>query len=418
MFVHGPRLHGSPLADVNFALLVFAAVLRFMDAMRADSTRIPTVAMAVAAGFGVANLYYNQPMLALIAQSFPFSKITLLIPSATQLGYVIGLVLFLPLGDLVDRRRLIVAQFVILALALVFAATAQTALMLLVASLLVGATSSVAQQIVPFAATLASDDRRGAIVGRVMSGVLCGILLGRTVAGFVATWFDWRATFWFAVPAMLAAGALMAATLPTRPPAETIRYPKALASLADIWEEEPTLRRAALTQGALFGSFSVFWTILSLHLQEPIFKLGADAAGLFAILGVVGITAAPWSGHIADRRGPTLVVQIGALITVLAWLPFALWNTILGMIVGVMVLDFGVQSAVVSNQHKIYALRPEARSRFNTIFMSGIFIGGAIGSAFGSTVYKLAGWFPACLFGAGLASIALCLQVVGKPDRD
>jgi predicted MFS family arabinose efflux permease len=389
-----------------------------MNPMKSDSNRIPTVAMAVAAGFGVANLYYNQPMLALIAHDFPFSKITLLIPSATQLGYVVGLVLFLPLGDLVDRRRLIVVQFVILAVALVSAAIAPTAWTLLAASLLVGATSSVAQQIVPFAATLASDANRGAIVGRVMSGVLCGILLGRTVAGFVATWFGWRATFWFAVPAMLAAGALMAATLPTRPPLETIRYPKALASLADLWEEEPTLRRAALTQGALFGSFSVFWTILSLHLQEPLFKLGADAAGLFALLGVVGITAAPWSGHIADRRGPTLVVQIGALLTVLAWLPFALWNSILGMIVGVMVLDFGVQGAVVSNQHKIYALRPEARSRVNTIFMSGIFIGGAIGSAFGGTIYHIAGWFPTCLFGAGLASIALCLQTIGKPDPE
>jgi len=392
-------------------------MLRFMNGMKSDSNRIPTVAMAVAAGFGVANLYYNQPMLALIAQSFPFSKITLLIPSATQLGYVFGLVLFLPLGDLVDRRRLIVVQFVILALTLVVAALAPTALLLLVASFVVGAASSVAQQIVPFAATLASDSNRGAIVGRVMSGVLCGILLGRTVAGFVATWFgDWRATFWVAVPAMLAAAALMAWKLPTHPPLETIRYPKALASLADLWEEEPVLRRAALSQGALFGSFSVFWTVLSLHLQEPMFKLGADAAGLFALLGVVGIAAAPLSGHIADKRGPTLVVQLGVLITVLAWLPFALWNSILGMIVGVMVLDFGVQSAVVSNQHKIYALRPEARSRINTIFMSGIFIGGAIGSAFGGTIYKLAGWFPTCLFGAAMASIALCLQMIGKSD--
>lgn len=384
--------------------------------MKGDSTRIPTVAMAVAAGLGVANLYYNQPLLALIAQTFPFSKIVLLIPSVTQLGYVLGLVLFLPLGDLVDRRKLIVVQFVVLAVALIAAALAPTAPLMLAASFLVGATSSVAQQIVPFAATLASDTNRGAIVGRVMSGVLCGILLGRTVAGFTATWFGWRATFWLAVPAMLMAGALMAWTLPRRPPLETIRYPKALASLADLWEEEPVLRRAALTQGALFGSFSVFWTVLSLHLQEPMYKLGADAAGLFALLGVVGIAAAPWSGHFADRRGPTLVVQIGALLTVLAWLPFGLWNSLLGMIVGVMVLDFGVQGSMVSNQHKIYALKPEARSRLNTILMSGIFIGGAVGSAFGGTVYQLAGWFPACLFGAAMASLALCVQLIGKPD--
>jgi len=380
------------------------------------AAKIPTVAMAVAAGFGVANLYYNQPLLAMIEQAFPRSNAAQFIPSATQLGYVFGLILFLPLGDLVDRRRLIVLQFGILAVALIFAAVAPTAPTLLLASLLVGATSSVAQQIVPFAASLAGDKNRGAIVGKVMSGVLCGILLGRTVAGFIATWFGWRATFWAAVPAMLAAGLLMALTLPARPPVSRLGYRAAVASLADLWEEEPVLRRAAMTQGCLFGSFSVFWTVLSLRLHDPLFHLGADAAGLFALLGVVGIMAAPVSGHIADKHGPSLVVQLGALVTLLSWLAFGLWNSILGMIVGVMLLDFGVQGSVVSNQHKIYALRPEARSRINTIFMSGIFIGGAVGSAGATTFYHLAGWVPVCLFGAAIASLGLTLQVTGKAE--
>ncbi|MDR3528248.1 MAG: MFS transporter [Rhizomicrobium sp.] len=378
------------------------------------SQKIPTVAMAVAAGFGVANLYYCQPLLAMIERAFPHSHLAPFIPSATQLGYVFGLILCLPLGDLVDRRRLIVVQFGILALVLVFAAMAPSAPALLLASLVLGAACSVAQQIVPFAAALASDSNRGAIVGKVMSGVLCGILLGRTVAGFIATWFGWRATFWTAVPAMLIAGALMALTLPSRPPVSRISYRAAVASLADLWEEEPVLRRAALTQACLFGSFSVFWTVLSLRLAEPLFHLGADAAGLFALLGVVGIMAAPVSGHIADKHGPSLVVQMGALVTLLSWLAFGLWNSILGMIVGVMVLDFGVQGAIVSNQHKIYALRPEARSRVNTIFMSGIFIGGTVGSAGATTFYHLAGWVPVCLFGAGMASLALVLQLTGK----
>ena len=140
-------------------------------------------------------------------------------------------------------------------------------------------------------------------------------------------------------------------------------------------------------------------------------------AGLFALLGVVGIMAAPVSGHIADKHGPSLVVQMGALVTLLSWLAFGLWNSILGMIVGVMVLDFGVQGAIVSNQHKIYALRPEARSRVNTIFMSGIFIGGTVGSAGATTFYHLAGWVPVCLFGAAMASLALVLQLTGKPER-
>jgi predicted MFS family arabinose efflux permease len=177
------------------------------------------------------------------------------------------------------------------------------------------------------------------------------------------------------------------------------------------------LRRAALTQGAIFGSFSVFWTVLSLRLQEPLFRLGADAAGVFALLGVVGILAAPISGHFADRRGPHAVVIMGALLALLSWIPFGIWNTLVGLIVGVMILDFGVQSAVVSNQHKIYALRPEARSRLNTIFMSVLFIGGAVGSAGASTIYHIAGWFPVCLFGAGMVSIAVTLQVNGKDER-
>lgn len=397
--------------------LAINPVSRYQGVMQArpqPHSEIPTIAMAVAAGLGVSNLYFNQPLLAMIEHAFPFSQAARFIPSATQLGYVFGLILFLPLGDLVDRRRLIVVQFGLLAITLVLAALAPTAFTLLLASLLVGAASSVAQQIVPFAATLASDSNRGAIVGRVMSGVLCGILLGRTVAGFIATWFGWRATFWAAVPTMLAAGALMYATLPTRPPVSRLGYRQAVASLADLWEEEPVLRRAALSQGCLFGSFSVFWTVLSLRLHEPLFKLGADAAGLFALLGVVGIMAAPISGHTADKRGPKMVVQLGALATLLAWLPFGLWPSLLGLIAGVMVLDLGVQAAVVSNQHKIYALRPDARSRINTIFMSGIFIGGAVGSAGASTIYHQVGWFPVCLFGAAMASSALMLQVTAK----
>jgi predicted MFS family arabinose efflux permease len=369
--------------------------------------------MAVAAGLGVANLYYNQPMLALIEHAFPGEVPATLIPTATQLGYAVGLVLFLPLGDIVDRRKLIVIQFAILALTLVVAAVAPTSMSLLIASLAVGAASSVAQQIVPFAASLAADENRGAVVGTVMSGVLCGILLGRTVAGFIATEWGWRATFWAAVPAMLAAGALMAFTLPRHAPESALPYRKALASLVHLWREEPVLRRAALTQGCLFGSFSVFWTILSLRLEEPAFHLGADAAGLFALLGIVGILAAPLSGRIADRRGPKAVVLLGVLATLISWAPMAAWNTIAALVIGVIVLDFGVQSAIVSNQHQIYALRPQARSRVNTIFMCGVFIGGAIGSAGATTIYHIAGWFPVCLFGAGMASIALNLQFSG-----
>mgnify|MGYP000064723338 FL=1 len=362
-----------------------------------------TFMMAAAAGIAVANIYYNQPMLAIIERDFAGSDTTGLIPTATQLGYAVSLFLFLPLGDLMDRRRLIVVQFGILAFSLVLAAIAPTALLLVAASLLVGASATVAQQIVPLAASLAVPERRGATIGTVMGGVLTGILLSRTIGGFVGSHLGWREMFWIAAPVAAGASVLMAAVLPRNQPHSTIRYGMALKSLVEIWRNEPALRRSTVLQAALFASFSAFWTILALRLEEPVFNLGADVAGLFGIVGAIGILAAPLAGKLADRRGPELVICLGALLTFGSWLLLGLWATIPGLVAGVVVLDFGVQSALVSNQHVIYSLRPEARSRLNTIFMSGMFIGGAIGSAGATMVWNAFGWNGVSVFGAFLA---------------
>ncbi|WP_051512807.1 MFS transporter [Skermanella stibiiresistens] len=368
-----------------------------------------TFMMAAAAGIAVANIYYNQPMLGIIERDFAGSDATGLIPTATQLGYAVSLFLFLPLGDLMDWRRLIVVQFAILAFSLVLAAIAPTAALLVAASLLVGASATVAQQIVPLAASLAVPEKRGATIGTVMGGVLTGILLSRTVGGFVGSHFGWREMFWIAAPVALGASAVMAAVLPRNHPHSTIRYGAALMSLVEIWRNEPALRRSTILQAALFASFSAFWTILALRLEEPIFNLGADVAGLFGIVGAIGILAAPLAGKLADRRGPDLVICLGALLTLGSWILLGLWATIPGLVVGVIVLDFGVQSALVSNQHVIYSLRPEARSRLNTIFMSGMFIGGAIGSAGATMVWNAFGWNGVSLFGALLAVCGIAM---------
>jgi predicted MFS family arabinose efflux permease len=378
--------------------------------------RLLIFAMAAACGIAVANIYYNQPLLGLIEASYPHSAAGL-IPTATQLGYALGLFLLVPLGDLVERRRLIVVQFLALAGALALAALAPTAAMLIAASLLLGGAASVAQQILPFAANLASSQRRGAVIGTVMSGLLCGILLSRTLAGLVGAHFGWRSMFWVGVPLALIGAAVMAATLPRSHPAARIRYPDALRSLAHLWREEAPLRRATMTQATIFGSFSVFWTILALRLQEPAFHFGADVAGLFGIIGVIGVFAAPLAGRAADRRGPQLVVAIGAAATFAAWLLFGLWGTIAGLVAGVILLDFGVQSALVSNQHRVYALRPEARSRLNTVFMTGNFIGGAIGSIGATAAYHLSGWNGVSAWGAALALIATLLQIRSRQPR-
>jgi predicted MFS family arabinose efflux permease len=369
-----------------------------------------TFAMAVASGVAVANIYYNQPMLGVIERDFSGAATTGLIPTMTQLGYALGLFLLLPLGDIMDRRRLIVGQFVVLGAALILAAVAPTAGILVVASLLVGAGATVAQQIVPFAATLAAPERRGRTIGTVMGGLLCGILISRLLAGLVATHFGWRAMFWLGLPMALAAAGLMATMLPRNHPHAGIRYGAALWSLAHLWRDEPALRGAMARQGALFGSFTAFWTILALHLEEPAFQLGADVAGLYGLVGVVGVLAAPLAGRLADRRGPQLVITLGALLTVLSWVLFGLWNSVAGLAAGVILLDFGVQSALISHQHLIYALRPEARSRMNTIFMTGMFLGGAIGSAGATMAWTSGGWWGVDACGAGLASVALVME--------
>ncbi|WP_049621418.1 MFS transporter [Frateuria defendens] len=381
-------------------------------------SRATLFAMALASGLAVANIYYNQPMLGVMGNSLGDPRVGGWIPTLTQLGYAVGLLFLLPLGDMLERRRLIVVQFLVLAAALMVAALAPGLAALAVASVLVGAASTVAQQIVPFAAILAAPEKRGAAIGSVMSGLLTGILLSRTLAGVVSSLGGWRTMFWLAVPIALMGAILMGRSLPAHHPRQPLRYGQLLASLGKLWAGEPVLRRAAVTQALLFASFSAFWTTLALRLAQPPLNLGAAAAGLFGIVGAVGVAMAPVAGRVADRRGPAPVIALGAVATLAAWAIFGTWSSLWGLVAGVVVLDFGVQIALVSHQHVIYGLHPEYKSRLNALFMTVMFVGGALGSLLSSAAWHHYGWAGVSILGGVLPVGALAVSLLrGRSGR-
>jgi len=371
-----------------------------------------TLAMAVAAGCAGANVWYNQPMLGVIAADLGVATRTVaLIPTATQIGFASGIVLLLPLGDRMDRRTLILRQLVFLTLALLAAALAPNATTLIVASIAVGMGACTAQQIIPFAAELAPPDARGRAVGTVMSGLLLGILLGRVLSGTVARHAGWRPMFFLAAGIAVLVGIMLAAILPRSRPQFRSSYAGLLASLLALIRTQPRLRRAALVQAGLFGGFSAFWSVLALKLQAPPLELGSDIAGLFGIVGAAGVTVASIAGRLADRHGPRGVIGAGIVLVATSFVVFALWPTVPGLILGLVLLDLGVQGAQIANQSIIYALQPEARGRLNTVFMTGMFIGGAIGSGAAGVGWALAGWPAVCAVGFALALLSLAAHL-------
>ncbi|TDV38324.1 putative MFS family arabinose efflux permease [Paraburkholderia caballeronis] len=365
--------------------------------------------LATIAGVTVANIYYNQPLLDDFRRSFPDAAAAWIgaVPAGTQLGYAAGMLLLAPLGDRVDRRRLILLQTVGLCIALFVAATAPTLPVLIGASLAIGVLSTIAQQAVPFSAELAPPERRGQAVGIVMSGLLIGILLARTAAGFIGQYFGWRAVFGASIALLIALGVVIVLRLPRSRPTSTLGYGQLLASLWHLTVELRGLREAAATGAALFAAFSLFWPALTLLLAGAPFHLGPKAAGLFGIVGAAGALAAPYAGRFADRRGPRAIVTMSIALIAIAFVIFALSSaSIAGLVIGVIVLDVGVQAAQISNQSRIYALRTEARSRVNTVYMVCYFIGGALGSAVGVAAWHALGWTGVCVGGLGFTAIA------------
>ena len=367
--------------------------------------------MAAACGISVANIYYNQPLLAQIGVAF--ARDAAYLPMFTQLGAGLGMFLFVPLGDILERRRLIVTVCIGTAVATMLTAIAPSLAFLTAASVLVGLTSIVPHLILPFAAHVSSAEERGRVVGTVLGGLLIGILLARTASGFIGAQFGWRSVYGMAAALMLALAAVLARQLPRSSPAMMMRYPQLLRSVFVLVREQPLLREASLIGGMLFGSFSVFWATLIYRLSTPPFHYGARMAGLFGLIGAAGALMAPAAGRITDRKTPRFTVGMGISIAVASYVWFwILGGSMPGLIAGVVLLDIGVQSGHVANQTRIYSLIPEARGRLNMVYMVTYFAGGAMGSALGAYGWSIAQWNGVCAAGLCLALAALAIHLL------
>jgi predicted MFS family arabinose efflux permease len=369
--------------------------------------------LAVACGASVANIYYAQPLLHLIAHDLGVAAGTAgLLVTFSQLGYAVGLLLLVPLGDLLDRRRMVARMLVVVAAAMVLAAAAPSFAVLALAIAVAALASVVAQVLVAFAGTLAAEDERGRVVGIVMSGLLLGILLARTVSGLLAAVAGWRLVFGVAAVLMLVLAAVLARLLPSGHASVEMSYGALLRSVAGLVRDEPALRRRMAYGALAMGSFSVLWTAVAFLLSGSPYHWSEAAIGMLGLAGLVGAGAAQSAGRLFDRG--YVHAATGAFVAAVAvsWLLLALGGTsAVGLIAGVVLLDLGVQGQQILSQGTIYELRPDARSRITTAYMTSNFVCGALASAAASAAWSAAEWAGVCVLGGALSLIAVAVWI-------
>jgi predicted MFS family arabinose efflux permease len=369
--------------------------------------------LAVAAGLIVANLYYAQTLVGPISAATGLStEAAGLIVTLTQVGYAIGLLFIVPLGDLLENRRLIFVALLVAAASLVAAAFSTNAWMFLAASLCIGVSSVAAQILVPFAAHLSREETRGAAVGKVVSGLLLGIMVARPAASLIADHAGWHTVFGAAAVAILVLAFVLRSKLPVRVPTSSLSYGQLIASLWHLLATTPLLRRRAAYHAALFGSFSLFWTVAPLMLAGPQFGLSQTGIAIFALVGMAGAIASPVAGKLADQ-GHTIPATAAALVLAIAGFALPLYTPdarVVGialLVVASIVLDMAVAANLVLGQRAIFSLGAEVRSRLNGLYFALFFAGGAIGSAAGAWVFAQHGWHAALLTGMAFPALAL-----------
>ncbi|ATF91295.1 MFS transporter [Cedecea neteri] len=367
------------------------------------------VLMSVATGLAVASNYYAQPLLDTIANAFSLSVNQAgFIVTTAQLGYAAGLLLLVPLGDMFERRGLIVFMTLLAAGGMLITATSQSLWMMILGTALTGLFSVVAQILVPFAATLAAPEKRGKVVGTIMSGLLLGILLARTVAGLLASLGGWRTVYWVASVLMALMALALWRGLPQVKQDSHLNYPQLLGSIFSLFIKNSLLRTRALLGCLTFANFSILWTSMAFLLASPPFNYSEGVIGLFGLAGAAGALGARPAGGLVDKGKGHHTTTIGLLLLLLSWVAIAFGQfSAIALIIGILVLDLTVQGVHITNQSLIYRMMPEARNRLTAGYMTSYFIGGAAGSLISASAYQHAGWNGVCIAGASVALLNL-----------
>lgn len=385
----------------------------------ADPPRRLVLLLAVACGLSVANLYYAQPLLSSLSATFHVNEVTAGgLVTAGQVGYALGLLLVVPLGDRIENRGLATLLLGVTSVLLVVAGLAPGFPVLLGALLVVGMTLVVVQILVPFAADLAPDHSRGRIVGQVMSGLLTGILLSRTLGSLLAYATNWRVVYLVSAGLMAVLTLVVYLALPRRVPSTGLPYGQLLRSTARLVRAHPVLRRRGLYQAAMFGAFSAFWTTISFVLTSAPFHYSELEVGLFALVGAAGAGIAPFAGRWADRGHGRPMTALAFLTAAAAFVIAGLGrHEVVALGLAAVLLDMAVQTTLVVGQHAVYQLDPGARARLNSVFMATFFVGGAIGSQVGSIAYHGGGPVAVAVFGGCLPLLALLLWTTERRNR-
>ena len=376
--------------------------------------------MAACTGLIVANLYYCQPLIILIAKEFKIPEANAgTMTYLTQAGYAIGLFFMVPLGDKIERKKQILITTFASVIALIIAAVAPSFFVLQIASLLIGITSIVPQLILPLAASLSAPEQRGKVVGTIMSGLLIGILLSRTLSGFIGQLFGWRSMFWIAAGICLLIFFVIQNKFPVNKPQFEGSYGQLIQSLFTLIKTQPVLREATLINVFCFAQFGAFWTTMVLLLSDAPFHFNSAAIGLFGIVGASGALAAPLVGKLGDKGNSRKAIGYACLLLLISFVVYYFSaENVIGIVIGIVLMDIGIQGVHISNQTRVYSLLPEARNRLNTVFMSFSFLGTAAGSAYGLLLWKLGGWHAVTIGCAVLALLALLVYgLTYKPNR-